>query len=197
MVSFSKMVGHCLEAAEQLEKEGISVEVINLRTIRPLDVPAIVKSVKKTNRLVTVEEGWPQSGIGAEICAVMMETEAFDYLDAPVQRVTGADTPMPYATNLEQSAIPQIPDLVAAVKKTLNWAMGSDYLNFKLDLNPLKILAALCIMHLRFQMTDELSERERQEGRRQERPPTSPGRRLRLRDRNYGLPYKKSGSLEN
>ena len=119
IVTFSKMVGHSLEAAELLASEGISVEVVNLRTIRPLDVPAIVASVKKTSRLVTVEEGWPQHGVGAEICALMMETEAFDYLDAPVQRVTGADTPMPYAQNLENAAIPQIGTIIAAVKKTM------------------------------------------------------------------------------
>ena len=119
IVTFSKMVGHSLEAAELLAAEGVSVEVLNLRTIRPLDVPAIVTSVKKTGRLVTVEEGWPQHGVGAEICALMMETEAFDYLDSPVQRVTGADTPMPYATNLENAAIPQIHDIATAVKRAV------------------------------------------------------------------------------
>lgn len=119
IVTFSKMVGHSLEAAEKLAAEGISVEVVNLRTLRPLDVPAIVASVKKTSRLVTVEEGWPQNGIGAEICAIMMETAAFDYLDAPVERVTGADTPMPYAINLEVAAIPQIDNIIAAVKRTV------------------------------------------------------------------------------
>jgi len=117
IVTFSKMVGHSLEAAEILAAEGIDVEVVNLRTIRPLDVPAIVASVKKTSRLVTVEEGWPQHGVGSEICAIAMETEAFDYLDAPVQRVTGSDTPMPYAANLENAAIPQIHDIVSAVKR--------------------------------------------------------------------------------
>lgn len=119
IVTFSKMVGHSLEVAEKLAAEGISVEVLNLRTIRPLDVPAIVASVKKTSRLVTVEEGWPQHGVGAEICATIMETEAFDYLDAPVERVTGADCPMPYAQNLEQAAIPQLETIIAAVKRTV------------------------------------------------------------------------------
>jgi pyruvate dehydrogenase E1 component beta subunit len=119
IVTFSKMVGHSLEVAETLAAEGISVEVINLRTIRPLDIDTIIESVKKTNHLVTVEEGWPQSGVGSEICAMIFETEAFDYLDAPVKRVTGADTPMPYALNLENAAIPQIADIGMAVKRTL------------------------------------------------------------------------------
>jgi pyruvate dehydrogenase E1 component beta subunit len=119
IVSFSKMVGHSLEAAEKLAAEGISVEVINLRTLRPLDVTAIIASVKKTSRLVTVEEGWPQHGVGAEICALIMETDAFNYLDAPVERITGADCPMPYAINLEVAALPQIDTIVAAVKRTV------------------------------------------------------------------------------
>jgi pyruvate dehydrogenase E1 component beta subunit len=97
------MVGHALDVAEQLEKDhGISCEVINLRTIRPLDREAIIKSVKKTNRLVSVEEGWPQHGVGAEIAGLMMESEAFDYLDAPMERVCGADVPMPYSFSIEQ-----------------------------------------------------------------------------------------------
>jgi len=120
IVTFSKMVGYALEVAENLKKEGISVEVINLRSLRPLDREAIVKTVKKTNRLVTVEEGWPQCGIGAEIAAIIMESEAFDYLDAPVERITGADVPMPYAINLEKAALPQIEDITRAVKRTLN-----------------------------------------------------------------------------
>lgn len=85
-----------------------------MRTIRPMDREAIITSVKKTNRIVTVEEGWPQHGIGAEIAACLMESDGFDYLDAPLERVTGADVPMPYAVNLEQAAIPQIPDIVKA-----------------------------------------------------------------------------------
>ena len=96
IVTFSKMVGYSLEAADALAQEGISCEVINLRTIRPLDRQAIVNSVKKTNRLVSVEEGWPQSGVGAEIAAIAME-DCFDYLDAPMERVHGADIPTPYA----------------------------------------------------------------------------------------------------
>merc|ERR1719453_156458 len=109
------MVGHSLEAAEELQKNhGISVEVVNMRTIRPLDRETIINSVKKTNRIVTVEEGWPQHGIGAEIASCLMESDGFDYLDAPLERVTGADVPMPYAVNLEALAIPQVPDIVRA-----------------------------------------------------------------------------------
>eukprot|EP00455_Lapot_gusevi_P029854 TRINITY_DN31_c0_g1_i2.p2 TRINITY_DN31_c0_g1~~TRINITY_DN31_c0_g1_i2.p2 ORF type:complete len:296 (-),score=140.00 TRINITY_DN31_c0_g1_i2:184-1002(-) len=119
IVTFSRMVGVALQAAEELAKEGISAEVINLRSIRPLDRDTIIKSVKKTNHLVTVEEGWPQSGVGAEIAALMMESEAFDYLDAPVERVAGVDIPMPYAKSLEALALPQQHDIVRAVKKTL------------------------------------------------------------------------------
>jgi pyruvate dehydrogenase E1 component beta subunit len=115
VVAFSKMVQSALEAAEVLAKEGIDVEVINLRTIRPLDVETIVRSVQKTNRIVTLEEGWPFAGIGAEIAALMQEN-CFDWLDAPATRVTGKDVPMPYAANLERLAIPQIDDIVAAVK---------------------------------------------------------------------------------
>lgn len=116
IVAFSIMVGKALEAAKKLEAEGISAEVINLRTIRPLDRYTILESVKKTNRIVTVEEGWAFSGIGAEIAALIGE-HAFDYLDAPVTRVAGADVPMPYAANLEQLAIPQIDEIVHAAKK--------------------------------------------------------------------------------
>ena len=94
--------------------------MINLRTLRPLDRETIIASVKKTNHLVTAEEGWPQCGIGAEIGAIIMESDAFDYLDAPVERITGADVPMPYALPLEQMALPQIPDIERAVKRSLN-----------------------------------------------------------------------------
>ncbi|CAK4611115.1 unnamed protein product [Aphanomyces euteiches] len=118
IVTFSRMVGVALEAAAVLAKEGIDAEVINLRSIRPLDREAIVASAKKTSRVVSVEEGWGQHGIGAEIAALLMETDAFDYLDAPLERVTGADIPMPYAENLEKLAVPQIEDIVAAVKRT-------------------------------------------------------------------------------
>jgi len=116
IVTFSRMVQTSLDAAAELEKEGISVEVINLRSLRPLDVETIVNSVKKTNRIVSVEEGWPQCGIGAEISALMME-HAFDYLDAPVERITGADVPMPYTKNLEDNAMVQVHNVVNAVKR--------------------------------------------------------------------------------
>ena len=113
------MVGTCLDAAAKLEAEhGISAEVVNLRTLRPLDRDAVIDSVKKTNRLVAVEEGWPQCGITSEICAIVMESEAFDYLDAPVERVTGADVPMAYAIPLEKMSLPQVDDIVAAALRT-------------------------------------------------------------------------------
>ena len=115
IVAFSIMVGKALKAAEKLAEEGISAEVINLRTIRPLDVNTIVRSVMKTNRIVTCEEGWHFAGIGAEIASVIME-HAFDYLDAPVARVTGEDVPMPYAANLEVLALPQDQHIVDAAK---------------------------------------------------------------------------------
>jgi len=95
IVAHSKMVTHSLEAAEELAKEGIKAEVVNLRSIRPLDIDTIKASVKKTNRLVVVEGGFPMFGVGSEICAQIIESEAFDYLDAPVERVTGADVPTP------------------------------------------------------------------------------------------------------
>jgi len=120
ITAFSRMVGVALAAADKLAEDGISAEVINLRTIRPLDVKTIVNSVQKTNRIVTVEEGWPQSGIGAEIAAQIMEN-AFDYLDAPVTRVTGEDVPMPYAANLEKLALPT-PEKIAAAAKAVCYA---------------------------------------------------------------------------
>ena len=116
IVAFSRMVQVALDAADKLAAEGISAEVINLRTIRPLDTETIIRSVKKTNRLVSVEESWPFAGIGSEIAAIMME-EAFDYLDAPVVRVTGADVPIPYAFNLEKLALPQVDNVADAVRK--------------------------------------------------------------------------------
>ena len=116
IAAYSVMVGKALEAAEALAKDGIDAEIIDLRTIRPLDTATIVDSVKKTSRLVAVEEGWPFAGIGSELSALMME-QAFDYLDAPVARVCGADVPMPYAANLEALALPQPADIVAAVRK--------------------------------------------------------------------------------
>ena len=113
--AFSIMVGKALEAAEILSNEGIEAEVIDLRTIRPLDTETIVNSVKKTNRLVSVEEGWPFSGIGSEISATIME-QAFDWLDAPVSRVTAVDVPLPYAANLEALALPQADNIVESAK---------------------------------------------------------------------------------
>jgi pyruvate dehydrogenase E1 component beta subunit len=115
LVAFSRMVKLALDAADALATLGIEAEVINLRSIRPLDTACIVASVQKTNRIVSLEEGWPFAGIGAEIAAVIQE-EAFDWLDAPVTRVTGKDVPMPYAANLEKLALPQIEDVVAAAK---------------------------------------------------------------------------------
>ena len=115
ITAFSIMVGRALEAAEALAAEGIEAEVIDLRTLRPLDVATLTTSVQKTNRLVSCEEGWPFAGIGAELAATMME-HAFDYLDAPVVRVHGADVPMPYAANLEKLALPQVDNIIAAAK---------------------------------------------------------------------------------
>ncbi|MDO8606436.1 MAG: pyruvate dehydrogenase complex E1 component subunit beta [Phaeospirillum sp.] len=115
ITAYSRMVQVALDAAELLKAEGIEAEVINLRTIRPLDIATIVDSVKKTNRIVSLEEGWPVAGIGSEIAAVMME-HAFDWLDAPVVRVCGADVPMPYAANLEKLALPQIEHVVEAAR---------------------------------------------------------------------------------
>lgn len=115
IVSWSIGMTYALKGAEELAKKHIMAEVIDLRTIRPMDVETIVESVKKTGRLVTVEEGWPQSGVGAEIAARVM-SEAFDYLDAPVTRVTGKDTPMPYAANLEKLALPSVEEVVEAAK---------------------------------------------------------------------------------
>ncbi|MED6197215.1 hypothetical protein PIB30_054586 [Stylosanthes scabra] len=143
ITAFSKMVGYALKAAEILAKEGISAEIINLRSIRPLDRATINASVRKTNRLVTVEEGFPQHGVGAEIwfsslhCLFSVQLvnswkytnllhllnstsvieESFGYLDAPVERIAGADVPMPYAANLERMAVPQVEDIVRAAKR--------------------------------------------------------------------------------
>jgi pyruvate dehydrogenase E1 component beta subunit len=116
IAAFSLQVGFALAAAEKLAGEGIDAEVINLRTLRPLDVGTIVESVKKTNRIVSVEEGWPFAGIGSEIAAVMME-QAFDWLDAPVARVAGEDVPLPYAANLEKLALPSPDKIAAAARK--------------------------------------------------------------------------------
>lgn len=115
IVSFAMGMSYALQAAEKLAEDGINAEVIDLRTIRPMDIDTVLASIKKTNRCVTVEEGWPQHGVGAEICATIME-KAFDYLDAPVLRVTGKDVPMPYAANLEKLALPNVQDVIDAVK---------------------------------------------------------------------------------
>jgi pyruvate dehydrogenase E1 component beta subunit len=116
IIAFSRMVQYSLEAAVALAEEGIEAEVIDLRTLRPLDVETLVTSIRKTNRVVSVEEGWPFAGIGAEIAAITME-QAFDWLDAPVKRVHGVDVPLPYAANLEKLAIPQVADIVRAAKE--------------------------------------------------------------------------------
>jgi pyruvate dehydrogenase E1 component beta subunit len=115
IVSWSNGMSYALKAAEELAKEGIEAELIDLRTLRPMDTDTIVASVKKTGRAVTVEEGWQQNGVGAEIAARIME-HAFDYLDAPVTRVSGKDVPMPYAANLEKLALPSVAEVVAAAK---------------------------------------------------------------------------------
>ena len=115
LVAYSIMVGEAMRAAEALAGEGISAEVINLRSLRPLDIGTVIASVRKTNRMVTCEEGWAPCGIGAEIAAQAME-QAFDWLDAPVKRVAGVDVPMPYAANLEALALPRADDIAAAAK---------------------------------------------------------------------------------
>ncbi len=115
IVSWSNGMSYALKAADELAKEGIEAEIIDLRTLRPMDTDTIVASVKKTGRAVTVEEGWQQNGVGAEIAARIME-HAFDYLDAPVARVSGKDVPMPYAANLEKLALPSVAEVVAAAK---------------------------------------------------------------------------------
>lgn len=115
LVSYSRGVAYALDAAEQLAMQGIEAEVIDLRTLRPLDIGTVVNSVKKTNRIVTVEEGWPICSIGSEICAAVT-AEAFDYLDAPPTKISGADVPMPYAGNLEKLALPSVEQVVTAAK---------------------------------------------------------------------------------
>ncbi|KAM7537201.1 hypothetical protein Aperf_G00000075715 [Anoplocephala perfoliata] len=120
LVSYSISVGDCLEAAEQLAKEGISCEVINLRSLRPLDEECIFNSVKKTHRVVTVERAWPSCGIGAEVIARIMESEAFFHLDAPILRVTGADVPMPYSGPLETACTASPANIITTVKLVLS-----------------------------------------------------------------------------
>jgi len=118
LVSHSICVGLIIEAAEALAKEGIEAELIDLRSLRPLDMATVIESVKKTNRLVTVEQGWSICSIGSEVAAQVVD-EAFDYLDAPPLRITGKDVPMPYAANLEKLALPHVDDVVAAAKAVL------------------------------------------------------------------------------
>ncbi len=115
IVSFGIGMTYAVKAAAELEKEGIDVEIIDLRTIRPMDLPAVIESVKKTGRLVTVEEGFPQSSVGTEIATRVMQ-QAFDYLDAPILTIAGKDVPMPYAANLEKLALPNVGEVVQAVK---------------------------------------------------------------------------------
>jgi pyruvate dehydrogenase E1 component beta subunit len=117
-VAWSIGMNYALGAADELAKEGIEAEVIDLRTIRPMDIETVLESLKKTNRVVIVEEGWPQSGVGADISARIME-QGFDYLDAPVTRVSGKDVPMPYAANLEKLALPSVAEVVEAAKAVL------------------------------------------------------------------------------
>jgi pyruvate dehydrogenase E1 component beta subunit len=115
IVAYSITVGQALEAAEKLAEEGIDAEVIDLRTLRPLDIDTVLVSVKKTNRIVTIEQSWPVCSVGSEISA-QVALEAFDWLDAPPMKVSGKDVPMPYAANLEKLALPTVEDLIAAAK---------------------------------------------------------------------------------
>merc|ERR1712066_91273 len=119
LVAHSIGVHFCVDAAEELAKEGISAEIVNLRSIRPLDMDTINDSIKKTHHLITVEGGWPQHGVGAEVSASVAEGPAFHYLDAPVIRICGVDAPMPYAQACEAAATPQPHNIVTAVKRML------------------------------------------------------------------------------
>jgi pyruvate dehydrogenase E1 component beta subunit len=118
IVTYSKMLEKSLAAAEQLAREGIEVEIIDLRSLRPLDMEPVIESFKKTNRAVIVEEGWRSYGVGSEISARLYE-EAFDYVDAPIQRVAQKEVPLPYNRELEQMAIPQVEDIIKAVKEVV------------------------------------------------------------------------------
>lgn len=118
LVTYSKMVSYSMQAAVQLEKEGIEVEIVDLRTLRPLDMGPVIESLKKTNRAVIAEEGWKSFGVGAEIAARIYE-EAFDYVDAPVRRVAQKEVPLPYNRRLEQLALPQVEDIINAVREVL------------------------------------------------------------------------------
>jgi pyruvate dehydrogenase E1 component beta subunit len=121
IIAFSLVVKYALEAAEELEKIGISAEVIDLRTIRPLDRETIVESVKKTSRCITVEEGFPFASIGSEIASILID-EAFDYLDAPIKKLASVDAPLPYAENLERLALPKAKDIIKVAKELCNKA---------------------------------------------------------------------------
>jgi pyruvate dehydrogenase E1 component beta subunit len=125
IITYSKEVGLALEAADAMAAKGVSVEVINLLSIRPLDRDAILGSIKKTGRCVTLEQGWPQHGVGAEISAMIMETDTFNYMDAPMERVCGADVPMAYAIELEKASLPQLEDVVAAIERTTYRSMAA------------------------------------------------------------------------
>lgn len=126
LITFSKNVGLALEVAASLQQtEGTSVEVVNLLSIRPLDRETILNSCQKTGRVVTLEQGFPQHGVGSEIAAILMESDAFNYLDAPMERVCGADIPTPYATDLEAATLPQFNDVVAAIQRTTHRSIAA------------------------------------------------------------------------
>jgi pyruvate dehydrogenase E1 component beta subunit len=118
IITYSKMVQTSLQAAEQLAKEGIEAEVVDLRTLRPLDMGPVLESFRKTNRAVIAEEGWRSYGVGAEVAARLYE-QAFDFIDAPIQRVAQDEVPLPYNRKLEQEALPQVEDVIRAVKEVL------------------------------------------------------------------------------
>jgi pyruvate dehydrogenase E1 component beta subunit len=118
VVTYSKGLDLSTKAADQLAKEGIDIEIIDLRTLRPLDMVPVIASFQKTNRAVVVEEGWRSYGVGSEIVSRIYE-EAFDYVDAPIQRVAQKEVPLPYNANLEQAALPQVADVIKAVKEVL------------------------------------------------------------------------------
>lgn len=126
VISHTRNLNFCLEAADIVrDKYGLEVEVINLRSIKPLDLPTIFKSIMKTHHAITVEAGFPAFGVGSEICAQVMESEAFDYLDAPIERITGCETPTPYAKSLEDFAFPDTPTVVRGIEKVMSlgaWA---------------------------------------------------------------------------
>ncbi len=118
LITYSKMLQHCLQAAEQLSAEGVEAEVVDLRTLRPLDMGPAIDSLKRTNRAVVVEEGWLSYGVGAEVAARLYEA-AFDYIDAPIRRVAQKEVPLPYNRRLEQQALPQVEDILRAVREVL------------------------------------------------------------------------------